>query len=106
MAHFWLALALFILLPAIGAVFLFRRGLALWRDLKRGGAALADGLDDLGGRLERMSQRVAGVGDATARVEPSVARLQTSLAELGVLRAAVRDVQDAVGRMTAVYPRK
>jgi hypothetical protein len=106
MAHVWLALALFILLPTIGAVVLFRRGLALWRDLRRGGKALFDGLDALGRRLERTSAAAETLGEVTRRSEPSVARLQVSLARFAVLRSAVRDVQDSVGRVTAIYPRK
>jgi hypothetical protein len=52
MAHFWLALALFILLPGIGVVVAFPRGLALWRDLKRATKALAAGLDGVSKRAE------------------------------------------------------
>ena len=39
-------------------------------------------------------------------IEPGVSRLEVSLARLAVLRAAIRDVQVAVGRVTAFYPRK
>jgi hypothetical protein len=106
MSLFWASLALAILLPTIGAVVLFRRVLALWRDLARSGKALADGLDGIATRLERMSVAGEGLGTVPDRAEPSLARLQVSLARLAVLRSAVRDVQDAVGRVTAVYPRK
>jgi hypothetical protein len=106
MALFWPSLGLAILLSTIGAVVVFRRGLTLWRDLKRGGKALVEGLDGLGRKLERTSAAAAGLGAATARPEPSIARLQVSLARFAVLRSAVQDVQDAVGRVTAVYPRK
>ena len=106
MPHFWVALALFIVLPAIGAVVAFRRGLALWRDLKRATKGLTAGLDGVSRRAEVTAARAGGVGETTSRVEPSVARLQLSLARLSVLRGAVQDVQNAVGRVTAVYPRK
>jgi hypothetical protein len=106
MALFWASLALAILLPAIGAVVVFRRGLALWRDLKRAGKSLFGGLDVVGRRLEQMSAAAEGLGTVTARPGPSVAQLQVSLARLAVLRSALHDVQSSVGRVTAVYPRK
>ena len=106
MGLFWPSLALAILLPTIGAVIVFRRGLALWRDLKRAGGALFAALDGVGRRLEQTSAAAEGLGAVTARPEPAIARLQVSLARLTVLRAALRDVQESVGRVTAVYPRK
>ena len=106
MAHFWLALAVFVLLPAIGAVILFLRARELFRDVKRGGRTLAQSLDDVSERLERMSERAESIGTTAQPMEPSVARLRTSLTELAVLRSALQDVQDAAGRVTAVYPRK
>ena len=105
-ALFWLSLAVAVVLPVIGIVVLVRHGLALWRDLKRAGSAFTGAVDDLGQKLERMSSGAEGLGDATAQVEPRVDRLRVSLARLAVLRSARRDVQDSVGRVTAVYPRK
>ena len=106
MTLFWLSLAVAVVLPAIGMVVLFRRGLALWRDLRRVGGAFVAALDDVGRKLEGMSAAAEGLGDVTARAEPPVDRLRVSLARLAVLRSAIRDVQDSVGRVTAVYPRK
>ena len=106
MALFWASLAVALVLPAIGIVLVVRRGLALWRDLKRGGKALSDGLDSLAQRVERTSAAAEGLGAVTGRAEPSAARLHVSLARLAVLRAALDDVRDSVGRVTAVYPRK
>jgi hypothetical protein len=106
MALFWLSLAVVIVLPAIGIVIVVRRGIAFWRDLKRGTNALAAALDSVAARLERTSAAAEGLSAVTARAEPSVARLQVSLARFAVLRSAVDDVRSAVGRITAVYPRK
>ena len=106
MALFWASLAAALVLPAIGIFVVVRRGLALWRDLKRGGKALLDGLDALGARVEKTSAAAERLGAATERADPSVARLRISLARLAVLRAALDDVRDSVGRVTAVYPRK
>jgi hypothetical protein len=106
MALFWASLGFAIVLPTIGVVIVFRRGLALWRDLKRAGRAFGAALDDVGRKLERMSTSAEGIGDVTARAEPGVERLRLSLARLAVLRTALRDVQGSLGRLTAVYPRK
>ena len=53
--------------------------------------------------LERNSQEL---GSSTPKLEASLARLRVSLARGAVLQAAVQDVRDSVGRLTAVYPRK
>ena len=106
LALFWLSLAVAVVLPAVGIVVLVRRGLALWRDLKRAARAFGAGLDDVGGKLERMSTRAEALGHVTARAEPPADRLRVSLAHLAVLRSALADVQASVGRVTAVYPRK
>jgi hypothetical protein len=39
-------------------------------------------------------------------LEAVLARFRVSRARLAVLRFAVKDVTDSVGRVTAVYPRK
>jgi hypothetical protein len=106
MALVWASLALAIVLVTTGAVVVFRSALGLWRDFKRRSKALADGIDGLSDSLERMSARADRLDDATGKLEPSLTRLRADLSELAVLRAAVRDVQDAVGRVTAVYPSK
>ena len=106
LALFWLSLAVAVVLPAVGIFIAFRRGLTLWRDLKRVGRGSAAALDDVGRKLERMSTGAEALGEVTARAEPPVERLRVSLARLAVLRSALADVQDSVGRVTAVYPRK
>jgi hypothetical protein len=105
MALVWASLALAILLATIGAVVVFRSGLALWRDLNRGGNALANGLEELGERLERTSARLERLDQSTVRLDPSLARLQITVARLVVLRAAAQDVQDSVNRVVGFAPR-
>jgi hypothetical protein len=106
MALVWASLALAIVLTTIGIVILFRHAVRLWRDLRKSGKALADGLDDLGRRVDEMSVRAERLEAAMARPGPGLARLRITLARFAVLRAAMADVQDAVGRVSAVYPRK
>ena len=85
---------------------MFRRGLALWRDLRRAAGDFADAVDGVGRSLERTSAAVAAVEDVSLRAGPSVGRLDVSLARLSVLRAAIADVRAAADRVTGVYPRK
>ena len=106
MALFWLSLAAAVVLPVLGAVVVVRRTVTLWRDLKRAGRLIVEGLDGIGARVERTSAAAEGLGGVTARAEPSLERLRVSLARLAVLRSAAQDVRDATGRVTAVYPRK
>ncbi len=102
----WASLAVAILLSAYGAVVVFRHGRALWRDLTRTAQALGAALDDVSRKAELAAAKADSLEAVGARVEPETAKLRTSLARLAVLRAAVGDVQHAVGRVTAVYPRK
>jgi hypothetical protein len=102
----WFALGVSVVLTTVGAVVFFRRGLELWRDLKRVRLAVTLKLEGLAYRAEELSTRMAAVPARAPAVEEEVGRLRRSLAELGVLTAALRDVRDAFGRVTAVYPRK
>jgi hypothetical protein len=61
---------------------------------------------ELTGSLETLSANAESFGAEKPRLDASVERLRGTLARAAVLRAAVKDVQDAFGRLTAVYPRK
>ena len=106
MPLFWASLALAILLSTYGAVVVFRHGRALWRDFTRTAETLAAMLDEVSRKAEVAAARAEALDAVGTRIEPETERLRTSLAKLAVLRAAVGDVQYAVGRVTAVYPRK
>ena len=99
------ALIVGILVFLASAAFLTVRALKGWRTLKRARrhlakslAALADSADHTGEIVERISDQ--------RELEGSLARLQVALRQLNVLRAAVDEVTDSVGRVTTVYPRK
>jgi hypothetical protein len=74
----------------------------MFRQLRRGLGRELHRLADLG---EATVEKTAAASD-NARLDASVARLRVALARLAVLRSAVDEVQDGVGRVTAVYPRK
>jgi hypothetical protein len=87
------------------ATYLTVRVLQGWRQWKRTRrhlakslAALAESADHTGEIVERISDQ--------QELEGSLARLRVALRQLNVLRAAVDEVTDSLGRVTAVYPRK
>jgi hypothetical protein len=87
------------------AAYLVVQALKGWRSFKR-----------LRRHTAKELARLAEVADATAasaarasdqsRFNASSARLRVALAELAVLRSALDEATDAVGRIVAVYPRK
>jgi hypothetical protein len=81
------------------------RTLSAWRTFKETHRAVVDGLSDLAGTAEAIADRLAAAGD-NAELEASLGRLRVSLDRLAVLRAAIDEVDDTVGRAIAVLPRK
>jgi hypothetical protein len=87
------------------AALLFMRVLRAWRALKR-----------LRRGLGRELLRLADLGEATADklgtatdtegLETSLSRLRADLARLAVLREAIAEAQDVVGRVAWVLPRR
>ena len=102
----WVLLSLVLLAILGGLAFLALRGLQLWRSFKVFGRALDDTTSALTRSLERLGPSAERASAAPERLEPSLARLRVSLARAAILRSAVQDVQDSLGRLTAVYPRK
>jgi biopolymer transport protein ExbB/TolQ len=103
-----LLIPLFVLLLAstVGAVYVFLRLRRSWRAFKSFGPALDGSIQQLTASVERLSQNMEAFASATPRLEESTKRLQHSLARAAVLRSAVQDARDSLGRLTAVYPRK
>ena len=93
-------------LAALGAIaFLVVRVLEAWRSLKRLRRHLGRALERLEDAGKRTSESAARAGEQE-ELAASVARLRLSLARLAVLRGALDEATDTVGRFTAVYPRK
>jgi hypothetical protein len=93
-------------LAGFGALALFAvRVRGAWRDLGDTRRDLLGRLDDFASRAEETTAKIAAAGD-TAGLTDSLGRLRVSLAELSVLRAALDEAQDTVGRVTAYLPRK
>jgi sigma54-dependent transcription regulator len=102
----WIALFVLLLAVTAGSVHVFLRLRRFWRTFQSFGSALDGTLRELTASLDRLAGNTDSFGSATPRLETSLARLRRSLARAAVLRAAVQDVQDSLGRLTAVYPRK
>ena len=101
----YLALTVGVLASASGAVFLAVRVLQAWRAFKRLRRRLGKELD----RLEDLTAKTAASAETAtdqAKLNASLAQLRGTLARFAVLRSALDEATDAVGRITSVYPRK
>ena len=76
-----------------------------WRDVRYAGRDTVRRLDEITAKAEATADRLETAGD-TAELEESLGRLRVSLAQLAVLTDALDEVQDGVGRVAAVLPRK
>ena len=106
MAIFWLALIIALALTIASAFFVTRRGLEAFRGVKRLGGGLTDELDRIAATSGEIERNLALAEEGGTQLEASLARLQASRAQLNVLTSAIADVRAAVGRITAVVPRK
>jgi hypothetical protein len=102
----WIGLVVLLFALTAGALYVFLRARLAWRTAKSFVPALDGSVRDLTRSLNRLADNAESIRDGTPRLDASVARLQRSVARLNVLRAAVDDARDSLGRITAVYPRK
>jgi hypothetical protein len=102
----WIALFVLLFALTFGAAYVFLRVRRFWRILKAFVPALEGTLHELTGSIDKLGRNMESFESSTPRLETSLARLRRSLARAAVLRAAMQDVQDSLGRLTAVYPRK
>ena len=105
----WIVLAA-VLVGAIGIlaalVHLAVRVLQAWRDLKRLRRHVAKELDRLADAGSRRLTDAAGRASDPTRLEKRLDHLRATLARFAVLREALDEVTDAVGRVTAFIPSK
>jgi hypothetical protein len=93
-------------LAGIGALALLAaRARTAWRDVRDTRRDVVIRLDGLAANAEATAEKIATAGD-TEGLENSLERLRVSLAQLAVLRAALDETQDTVGRVTAYLPPK
>ena len=101
----WVALAVAVLVVLAAVVRTLRQALRAWRSFKRLRRAVGRALYELELAAARLADN-AGEARPSPALDRALTRLRWSIARLNVLRRAVDDVTDAVGRVTAVYPRK
>jgi|SRR5579872_850581 len=102
----WASLFFLVAAFVLGLLYVALRGLALWRAFKAFRRALTETLARVSAAAERLAAASEHASAAPERLQPSVERLRVSLSRLAVLRAAIDDVQDAVGSVAAFYPSK
>ena len=102
----WAGLAVLLLGLFGGLALVVVRGLALWGQLKRTGRTLTDALERLARDADQIAVKAEAAGGGSARLAEALGRLARSRARLSVLLAALKDARAALGRFTAVYPRK
>lgn len=102
----WIALVLLLFASTVGSVYVFLRLRRFWRILKSFVSTLEGSFQQLTASLEQLAGNAETFGAASPKLDASLARLRGSLARAAVLRAAVEDARDSLGRLTAVYPRK
>jgi hypothetical protein len=102
----WLALAIAIAVVVASIVVAVLRGLEAFRDAKRLAGSAGAELDRIATATGEIERHLALAAESGTRLDAAVARLQVSRARLNVLTTALADVSAAVGRVTAVYPRK
>ena len=103
---FWLPLTVALLLLAGSVLYITVRGLAVFRDFKRFSREVGSGLERIATETGRIEGHLALAAESGSRLDASLTRLRASRARLHVLTSALADVRAAVGRVTAVYPKK
>jgi hypothetical protein len=102
----WLSLAVAIVATIAAVVFAVRRGLEAFRAAKALSRTAAGELARIEESSARIEAHLALAAESGTRLDASLVRLRRSNAQLNVLRSAIDDVRDSVGRWTSVYPRK
>jgi hypothetical protein len=95
----WGALAVAICSGIAGLVVLFNSARVAFRHAKRVRAQAVESLGTLAAKAEVAAAKAERAGDGTRELEASVARLRGSIAQLGVLKAALEDVDRQFGWM-------
>jgi hypothetical protein len=102
----WGSLAVAVIVPAIVGARAGIAALRLWRGVKRTQGAIFRELDAAADKAEAAAEKAEALGGASERLTRSVDRLARSRRRLAVLQAAWDEATDALGAVTAYYPRK
>ncbi len=106
MPLFWLALAVAIVVIVASVIYSTRKGLEAFRGFKRLGNAVSTEVERIEQASAQIERHLALAAESGSKLDAKLAQLRRSQARLNVLRSAIDEVRDSVGRVTAVYPRK
>ena len=106
MPIFWLALIFALVLTVAAVIYATLKGLEAFRAFKRLGRTVGGELDRIAAATDGIERHLALAAESGTKLEASLTRLRASRARLNVLTSALADVRAAVGRITAVVPRK
>ena len=106
MPIFWIALIAALFLTVASAIYVTKQGLEAFRAVKRLGRGVGSELDRITTASGEIERHLALAAESGTQLEASLARLRSSRARLNVLTSALADVRAAMGRITAVVPRK
>jgi hypothetical protein len=102
----WGSLAVAVIVPAVAGGRAGIAALRLWRDVKRTQRGIFDGLDRAADKAEAVADKAEALAGSSERISRSHERLARSRRRLAVLQAAWDEATDALGAVTAYYPRK
>lgn len=102
----WGSLAVAVIVPTVVGVRAGIAALRLWREIKQTQRAVFDGLDRAANKAEAAADKAEALAGGSERLSRSLERLARSRRRLAVLQAAWDEATDAVGAVTAYYPRK
>jgi hypothetical protein len=102
----WLSLAVAVVVTVVSAILATRRALESLRAAKSLGRTTSEGLARIEASSALIEEHLARAAESNERLDAKLAQLSRSRAQLNVLRSAIDEVRDSVGRVTAVYPRK
>src|SRR5918992_5367946 len=100
---FWLALAVFLVVPTAALVFAIRRALETWRAFKRLGGGAGAELDRIASATGEIEQHLEAAARSGEKLDASLKRLSASRTRLNVLTSALADARAS---LTGAYPRK
>jgi hypothetical protein len=106
MPIFWLALIFALVLTVAAAIYATLKGFEAFRAFKGLGGVVGDELSRIETATGKIERHLELAAESGTRLEASLTRLRVSRARMNVLTSALADVRAAVGRVTAVVPRK
>jgi hypothetical protein len=101
---FWIALAVLLVALVCGLAYALVRGFQLWRNVKRSGATISAGMEQISDGSLRIEHQLANAEAAQGRLQDATGRLATSRAKLDVQLGAIREARAQVRQVFWFVP--